>query len=137
MKNFILILISVSLVVTLCVANEYAVVSSKYMKKLSVSEVRAIFLKKLTILDDTKMIPINLALRDSLRLKFEQKILKMKFTRLKAYWTKQHYLGHRPPLSMKSQQSIKAFIKKVDGAIGYVDINNVDNSMHILYKWSD
>jgi len=90
-----------------------------------------------TIIDDIKIIPINLGSRNSLRLKFEKKILRMNFVRLKSYWTKQHYLGHRPPISMKSQESIKAFVKKVDGAIGYIDKDALDSSLNIVYKWED
>jgi hypothetical protein len=61
----------------------------------------------------------------------------MSFSRLKTYWTKEHYLGHRPPISMKSQESIKAFINKVDGSLGYINIENVDENMKIIYKWRD
>jgi len=61
----------------------------------------------------------------------------MNRNRLKSYWIKQHYLGHRPPISMKSQKSIQKFISNVDGAIGYVQIDKLQKNMKILYKWSD
>ncbi|MDQ7068493.1 MAG: hypothetical protein Q9M40_11240 [Sulfurimonas sp.] len=67
----------------------------------------------------------------------KKKVLKMNFSRLKSYWTKQHYLGRRPPLTMKSQEAIKTFVKKVDGAIGYIDIQNLDESVKVLYTWKD
>jgi hypothetical protein len=38
---------------------------------------------------------------------------------------------------MKSEESIKAFVKKVDGAIGYINANSVDDGVKVLYKWSD
>ncbi|DAB30128.1 MAG TPA: hypothetical protein CFH84_05700 [Sulfurimonas sp. UBA12504] len=119
-------------------ADEYAVVSNTKMKDLSPLEIRAIFLKKITLIsDDTEVVPINLEATDPLRLKFEKEILGMSFSRLKSYWVIEHYLGHRPPISMKSQESIKAFITKVDGSIGYLNIKNVDENMKILYRWSD
>jgi ABC-type phosphate transport system substrate-binding protein len=118
-------------------AGEYAVISNKNMKDLTLIEVRAIFLKKITLIDDINLVPINLEARDELRLKFEEEVLDMSFSRLKTYWTKEHYLGHRPPISMKSQESIKAFINKVDGSIGYINLENVDENMKILYKWRD
>ena len=136
MKKLPLFFLIVSLTIPLF-ANDYAVVANKKMKELSTSQIRAVFLKKITIIDDTKLVPMNLAVRDAIRQKFEKKVLKMNFARLKAYWTKQHYLGHRPPVSMKSQQSVKAFIKKVDGAIGYMELQYVDEDMKILYKWSE
>jgi ABC-type phosphate transport system substrate-binding protein len=118
-------------------SDEYVIVSNKNMKELSLSQVKAIFLKKLTIINDIKVVPVNLTARDPLRLKFEKKILRMNFSRLKTYWTKQHYLGHRPPVSMKSEQSVKAFLKKVDGSIGYMKAIYVDDDLKIIYKWSN
>ena len=116
---------------------EYVVIANKNMKDLSQMQIKAIFLKKLTIIDDTKMVPVSLGARDSLRENFEKNILKMNFQRLKSYWSKQHYLGHRPPLSMKSEESVKAFVKKVDGAIGYIEKSAIDNDIKILYEWKD
>jgi len=118
-------------------ADEYVVVSNKNMKDLNLLEIRAIFLKKITLVDDIKVVPINLEAGDDLRLKFEAEVLKMSFLRLKTYWTKEHYLGHRPPISVKSQESIKAFLHKVDGAIGYMQAQNVDENMKIIYTWRD
>jgi len=137
MKTFFLIIFINFIFVISSFASEYAIISNKKMKTLSKTQIKAIFLKKITIIDDLKIIPINLDARDSLRLKFEKKILNMNFNRLKSYWTKQHYLGHRPPISMKSQDSIKAFVKKVDGAIGYIEIKNLDDNLKIIYRWRD
>lgn len=133
MKLFFLFLaISTSLF-----ADEYAIVANKHMEDLSTNQIRAIYLKKLLVVHDIKVVPLNLDARDPLRTKFDQQILQMSFDRLQAHWTKEHYLGHRPPISLKSQESIKAFVKKVDGSIGYINIENVDDSLKILYKWSD
>ncbi len=83
------------------------------------------------------MVPLNLSAKNKIRTSFEKKVLKMNINRLKSYWIKQHYLGHRPPITMKSQKSVQKFITNVDGAIGYVEIKNLQNGMNILYKWSD
>ncbi|MDQ7043678.1 MAG: hypothetical protein Q9M34_09155 [Sulfurimonas sp.] len=118
-------------------AKEYALISNKNMHKLSLNEIKAIYLKKVTFAGKIKVLPLNLSSRDSIRANFEKKVLKMNFSRLKSYWTKQHYLGRRPPLTMKSQEAIKTFVKKVDGAIGYIDIQNLDESVKVLYTWKD
>jgi len=118
-------------------AKEYAIVASKDFTKPSVSQIKALYLKKSDYVGDTKVIPLNLSAKNKIRRSFEKKVLHMSFNRLKSYWTKQHYLGHRPPITMKSQKSIQAFIKKVDGAIGYVELPNVDPKLQIIYKWSD
>ena len=129
------ILVSSSLIYHIY-GSDYVVISNKTMPSISKTQLKAIFLKKLTIVNDMKMVPINLNPRDTLRQSFEKKILKMNFIRLKNYWSQQHYLGHRPPLNLHSQESVKAFVKKVDGAIGYIDAKNIDNELKELYRWS-
>ena len=107
------------------------------MDDLSLTQIKAIFLKKLLYIDDIPAIHLNLEAKDTVREKFEEDVLKMSFSHLKSYWTNQHYLGYRPPISMKSQESIKAFVKKVDGSIGYIEAKNVDDTIKVIYKWSD
>ncbi len=128
-----------SMLILLCVSfgDEYVVISNQNMKELSTNQIKAIFLKKALLIDDVQAVPINLEAMDSIRLKFEQDILNMNFSRLKSYWTTQHYLGHRPPLTMKSQESVKSFVKKVDGAIGYINAQNIDESVKVIYRWRD
>lgn len=136
MKKAIFLFISVLIGLSLN-AQEYVVVSNHTMKALTKSQIKAIFLKKMSLVGDMKVVPVSLQARDSLRKNFEKRVLKMSFVRLKSYWTKQHYLGHRPPLSMKSQASVKAFVKKVDGSIGYISKKNLDKDLKVLYSWED
>ena len=131
------IILSVLLVLPVLYAGEYAIVSHKSIKHLSKNQIKAIYLKKLTIVDDIKIIPINLDSRNTLREKFSKEFLHISLSKLKTYWIKQHYLGHRPPLSFKSQESLKKFIKQVDGSIGYIELKNIDKNLNIIYKWRD
>lgn len=137
MKKISVILIALTLFWLNSSADEYVLVSNNKIKTLSKSQIKAIFLKKLILIDDLKVVPVNLGAKSPLRSKFEKKILHMSFSRLKAYWTKQHYLGHRPPISMKSEESVKSFVKNVDGAIGYISAESVDESVVVLHRWSD
>lgn len=137
MKKILRQLILMLLVSLPAISSDYVVIANKEMKDFSKGQIKAIFLKKLTLVNDMNIVPINMGATSPVRLEFEKHVVKMSFSRLKSYWTKQHYLGHRPPITMKSQESVKAFVKKVDGAIGYIEANNVDDSLKILYKWSD
>jgi len=130
-------IVVLSIFTSLLIANEYAVVANKEFQNLSKADIKVIYLKKSSYINDKKVIPINLGSRDKIRKSFEKNVLNMSFPRLKAYWTKQHYLGHRPPITMKSQESIKLFIQKIDSAVGYMEVKNVTNNLKILYKWSD
>lgn len=137
MKNSTCILVILSLLLTSSIAEEYVVISAKSMPNMTLSQLRAVYLKKIIFINDVKMIPLNLGAQDELRLKFEKKVLKMSFSRLKAYWTMQHYLGKRPPISMKSQESVKSFVNKVDGSIAYIDASNIDDSVKVLFRWRE
>ncbi len=118
-------------------AEEYAVISNKNIDALSITEIRDIFLKKISYVNDIKVLPINLGPRDKIRISFEENVLRLKLSKLKSYWTQQHYLGHRPPMTLKSENIIKAFVQKVDGAIGYINMQNVDENVHVVYTWAD
>jgi len=118
-------------------AQEYAVIGSKRTPELSPAQIKAVFLKKLTHYQGLHLVPINLPASSELRKKFEKELLHMNFIRLKSYWSKQHYLGNRPPLSLKSQESALLFVAKVQGAITYVNIENITKDVKILYRWRD
>ncbi len=133
MKKIASILI---LLVGLLQAQQYAVVSNSFLKNLSKYEIKAIFLKKKKYHNSVKLVPVNLPARNEIRKSFEKNVLGMGFARLHAYWNKEHYLGVRPPLMMHSEESVKKFIKNVEGAIGYMRLEKVDKDMVILYTWS-
>ncbi len=137
MVGVLKIIVSSLLVSSLSLASEYVVIANKNMKNISKAQIKAIFLKKITVIDETNVVPLSLQARDSLRMKFEKDVLRMSFTRLKTHWTKQHYKGLRPPISMQSQQSILAFVKKVEGAIGYINADNLDADVKVIYRWED
>ena len=94
MKIISKIILFITLISLISFADEYAVISNNKMKDLSITQIKAIFLKKITVIDNIKIIPVNLGARDPLR-------------------------------------------KKVDGAIGYINANNVDENVKVIYKWSD
>lgn len=137
MKKIIRKLIVLLFMSTTAFSNDYVVIANKSMQELSKGQIKAVFLKKLTLVSELNMVPINMGATNSIRMSFEKDVLKTSFIRLKSYWTQQHYLGHRPPITMQSQESVKAFVKKVEGAIGYIESKNIDEDMKILYKWSD
>jgi len=134
MKVKVLLLIFLSLSLS---AQEYAVVSNITVCKLSPKQIKAIFLKKLTHLDGIHFVPVNLPSSSKIRGEFEKKVLKIGKKRLKSYWVKQHYLGKRPPVIMKSQKSAIKFTQNVLGALTYVKAENIDSRLNVLYRWRD
>lgn len=101
---------------------------------LTASEARMIYLKKRRFWDDVKLVAINLPPQNSLRKHFENQILKMNSSQLDNYWIKQHYRGQRPPYRVESVESMILFIKKVEGAIGYIPVSKVDQDLKVIYE---
>lgn len=120
---------------------EYVLIAHNQLPTLTTMEIRAIFLKKMPVINGKRLVPVNLRANDPIRKKFEQRFLHMNFQRLKAFWNKQHYLGKRPPVTLKSQQAVIRFVKKVATGIGYVEReqleNQADPKLYIIYTWSD
>ncbi|MCK9472495.1 MAG: hypothetical protein PHX65_02485 [Sulfurimonas sp.] len=137
MKTVSIIFLSTIMLSTLSFGEEYVVISNSKMKDLSTAQIKAVFLKKIALIDNLNAVPVNLSALDSIREKFENRLVEMDFERLKSYWTKEHYLGKRPPITMQSQESVIAFVKKVEGAIGYINAKNLDDSVKVLYRWSE
>ena len=118
-------------------ASQFVVIAnkaSKIDKQLDANEIRRIYLKKRRYIDTLRLIPLNLSASDSLRESFQRAIMSMSDRQLASYWAKQHYMGHRPPLTMMSVESVIAFVREVDGAIGYVPKEAVDSSVKIIYE---
>ena len=121
-------------------AQEFAVVTKRNSSLISLSKakVKMIFLKKQKMAGERVLIPINLAPSNKIRKSFERTVLEMSRNRLKSFWMKEHYLGHRPPLTMNSSQSVLSFVTKIDGAIGYLPMSEVDTgACKILYRWKE
>ncbi|MCF6173448.1 MAG: hypothetical protein L3J44_06685 [Campylobacteraceae bacterium] len=118
-------------------ADDYVVISNKKMQNLSIEQIKEIYLKQLNSINNLEIIPLNLGTKNSLRKKFQERVLHMDLIQLKSYWKKQHSVDKRPPLNIKSAASVKAFVNKINGAIGYINAIDVDDSVKILYRWND
>ena len=118
-------------------AGEYAVVVNKKNKidKISKKQLKNIFLKKRHFIDNQKIVAINVSANMPLRMKFEKSILQMSREKLNSFWTKQHFHGISPPLTQSSTNSVKLFVKNVDGAIGYLPKNLIDDSIKVIYEF--
>ena len=137
MKIFLRLILFQFFIVTLSFADEYAVIANKKIEDLQVAQISAIFLKRLKTVNGIKLVPINLEALNPLRLDFEKKVLHMSLPTLKSYWIKQHYLGHRPPISMQSQQSVLSLVKQLDGGVAYINAKYIDEDVNVLYRWRD
>jgi len=118
-------------------ASKYAIVVSQKstLSELTPKQVKDLFLMKRHFIHTRKLIPVNATSSLTLRKAFDNKILKMQGERLNEYWIKKHFQGITPPPTQSSEKSIKLFVKNVEGAIGYLPLNQIDNDLKVLYEF--
>ena len=76
--------------------------------------------------------PINLQAGSGARNSFERAILKMDEIELGEYWNEKHYNGVNPPMVQKTQEAVKAMVKKAPGSIGYIDESLLDDTLRVV-----
>jgi len=136
MKKFIIFMFLISFSINLN-ASEYAVVVNKKsnIDNISKKQLKKIFLKKQYYIGKQKVIAINISANMPLRIYFEKSILGMDRDRLNSFWTKQHFHGVSPPSTQSSINSVKLFVQNVDGAIGYLPKNLIDDNLKVVYEF--
>lgn len=115
----------------------YAVVVSRNNPIVSMSpeKIRDVFLKKRSFEGSIKLLPVNLLGNADVRMEFEQKVLQMRREDINRYWITNHFRGISPPVTQASLGSMQKFVEKVDGAIGYLPKDMVDNELKIVYEF--
>jgi len=129
---FLVLSLSISLL-----SAEYAVVVNENTKVLKVSkkQLKDIFIMKRHFVNNQKLVPVNLSSSSKVRDRFEKVVLKLNREKLNNYWIKKHFQGVRPPVVQSSSNSMKLFIKNVDGAIGYLPISAVDADLRVVFEF--
>jgi len=98
-------------------------------------ELKAIYLDKKHLIKQQKLLPINYESNHPLRHCFEKQVLKKNRRALERYWLTAHYHGKQPPKVVKSKSMLLAYIKSVNGAIGYIDDNtSLPDDIKIVMK---
>lgn len=118
-------------------SGDYVVVISQNspIDKLSKRIIKDIYLKKRLFYNNQKLVPINLSAQNKIRMLFEKNVLNMQREDINNYWIEEHYHGVSPPITQKSDKSLKLFIKNVEGSLGYIEKNKIDNSIKVIYEF--
>lgn len=125
---------------SLCVflsAQELLIVADKNFKeeKLTVQEIKDIFLSKRRFSEGSKILVMNHTLEHPLRRCFEKNVLKKSRRSLERYWQKAYYKGQRPPKIVKSVEMLVSYLEKVQPSIGYAYKNDViGKEFKVLYR---
>jgi hypothetical protein len=118
-------------------AEEFAVVvaSNSSISMLDMARLKSIFLRQSSFEGGTRLVPVNLLGEDNARIEFEMRVLMMERDELNRYWITSHFQGLKPPATQASLDSMKAFILRVDGAIGYLPLSMVDQNLRVVYEF--
>ena len=82
--------------------------------------------------DGSRIVPVNLPPDHAARQAFSRAVLHRERRELVAYWNEQHFKGVNPPVVLESEDAVKAFVRQVDGAVGYVRRNQVEPDLTVL-----
>lgn len=82
--------------------------------------------------DGSRIVPVNLPPDHTARQAFSRAILRRERRELVAYWNEQHFKGVNPPVVLESEDAVKAFVRQVDGAVGYVRRDRMEPDFTVL-----
>ena len=92
-----------------------------------------LFLKeKLFWKDGVRIVPVNLPPDHEARERFSRSVLKRGRRELVEFWNEQHFRGVNPPVVLESEDAVKAFVRQVDGAVGYIRRDHLDPDLKVL-----
>jgi len=133
-KNY---LVSLFLLLCSCLVNaELAViVHPDNGNTVSQDQLKRIFLGKLKNFEDgSRALVFNQKAETSIRVVFDEKIIKRTPSQMKAYWAKEVFSGKASaPIELASDAEVIDAVKSTPGAIGYIDINSPRDGLRVIY----
>lgn len=100
-------------------------------------EVARIFLgKKKSFANGATAVPIDQSEGSAIRTSFVGEVLQKTDQQVKAYWAQLLFTGRgTPPKSVDSDAAVKKLIAENPALIGYIDSNEVDDSVRVVYSY--
>lgn len=93
---------------------------------------RVFLMERLFWKDGSRIVPVNLPPDHAARQTFSRAVLRRERRDLVAYWNEQHFKGVNPPVVLESEEAVKAFVRQVDGAVGYIRRDQLDPDLTVL-----
>lgn len=98
------------------------------------SELARMFLKKQTTWPNgDRCIPIDQRGESKIRREFSRLVLQTTVYEMKRYWIQETMTGNaKPPVALESASTVKKYVQKLPGAVGYIYLDEVDDSVKII-----
>jgi len=124
MRIVLLIFISFSLY-----AETWSVVYASKKITISESEIKNIYLKRLTQKNGVTIVALNLPYSHLARQSFMKKVLHVSNWDWDNYYDEMHFSGQKAPVVLQSPQTTVQFILQIDGAVGYIPTSLVEEDV--------
>jgi ABC-type phosphate transport system substrate-binding protein len=105
------------------------------VKAISLEELTLIYLaEKKSWPDGTPVVPVNREPSSKSREYFSEQVFNRTPADMSQYWNRLLYVGKIPPLVQNSDAAILGFVRKVPGAIGYVNASPAPTGVKVLME---
>ena len=103
--------------------------------RLTREQLRTIYLKQRRFWDDgTPIVALNREPGSADRETFSQRVLGAASAEFVTYWNEQYFDGIFPPPTLSSSIAAKRYVAADRNAIGYVEVHDLDDSVHVLLR---
>lgn len=117
-----------------CFADVSVIVHPSNNSAMTEDDISRMFLgKNKSFSNGSSVTPVNAKYGSGTRAEFEDKIIGKSKSQIKAYWSKLIFTGKgKPPTELSSDEDIIAFVASNPGAIGYVAIDKVNDTVKVV-----
>jgi hypothetical protein len=117
-------------------AAQVVVVNPSNSTTVNKNDISRIFLGKLKAFPGgASVVAVNQKSGSTGKVEFDQKVVGKSASQIKAYWSKLMFSGKgKPPKELSNDNEIKSFIAGEPNAIGYIDEENIDSSVKVIFK---
>src|SRR5438128_730025 len=105
---------------------------SSAMVKSTKRELAQIFLKKISRVNDTEVLPVDLVQSDPIRADFSKIVLDKSVAAVNAYWQQQIFSGKSVPPAEMSEDDAVAFVRSNPAGIAYVPLQKVGAGVKVI-----
>ncbi len=107
---------------------------SNPLNEISKFDLKRIFLKQRTFWGPGKRcVPINQSAAQDIRQTFSDLVLNKEVQAMKRYWMQQTMTGSaKPPVVLDSSATVKKYIERIAGGIGYIYKDEIDDSIKAI-----
>ena len=97
-------------------------------------ELALVYRRQKTLVDGTRVQPVNLPAAHPLRRWFSQQVLGQPPEAMEGYWSDLYFNGVVPPFVLASEEAVIRFVASTPGAIGYVSACPGDKRVRVLMQ---